>query len=202
MPEWHRWRRGFTLIELLVTMALIAILIALLLPAVQQAREAARRSVCKNNMKQLALALHNYEGTFSVLPPGYVSPHDANGANWCTSGPTNNGAPWSVLILPFIEERNRYHSRSISVQRIQELSHLTTIATIWASKAVDRPPIASAENRLAPFFEMASYFTIRASLCLGLRTVHRMYFCSEKPDINQTKWDGHRQPSSMFWRYA
>jgi prepilin-type N-terminal cleavage/methylation domain-containing protein len=63
-------RSGFTLIELLVVIAIIAVLIALLLPAVQQARESARRTSCRNNLKQLALALHNYHDTHSVLPFG------------------------------------------------------------------------------------------------------------------------------------
>ena len=91
-------KRGFTLIELLVVIAIIAILIALLLPAVQQAREAARRSQCKNNMKQIGLALHNYHDVYNTFPPGYVGQTDgsmkAGYGLWS----------WSALILPYIDQ--------------------------------------------------------------------------------------------------
>ena len=94
-------RRGFTLIELLVVIAIIAILIALLLPAVQQAREAARRTQCKNNLKQIGLALHNYHDTFQKLPPGWIG---------LTSGAPDiygmNGWGWASRILPQLEQSN------------------------------------------------------------------------------------------------
>ena len=86
---------GFTLIELLVVIAIIAVLIALLLPAVQQAREAARRTQCKNNMKQIGLALHNYESSVSCFPIGSFSP-------WTTV------PNWRLQIFPFIDQAPLY----------------------------------------------------------------------------------------------
>ncbi|EAQ81351.1 DUF1559 domain-containing protein [Blastopirellula marina] len=106
----HFRRRGFTLVELLVVIAIIGVLIALLLPAVQQAREAARRMSCTNKLKQLGLALHNYHDTFSVFPPGNVmsAKRGSYPTNWCTwpASTAYNGAPWSVLILPQLEQGN------------------------------------------------------------------------------------------------
>lgn len=101
-------QHGFTLIELLVVIAIIAILIALLLPAVQQAREAARRTQCKNNMKQLGLALHNYHDTHGVFPYGAIGPG--------TCGPSNGGVAFKdvmnqkgwVQVLPFFDQGNLY----------------------------------------------------------------------------------------------
>lgn len=98
-----RRRRGFTLIELLVVIAIIAILIALLLPAVQQAREAARRTSCRNNMKQLGLAIHNYAEQYSCLPPaGIVNSMSTTGV------PTGKNFSWIVLILPMMDQANLF----------------------------------------------------------------------------------------------
>ncbi|HVJ69584.1 MAG TPA: DUF1559 domain-containing protein [Caulifigura sp.] len=91
-------RRGFTLIELLVVIAIIAILIALLLPAVQQAREAARRSQCQNNMKQIGLALHNYESTYRTFPIG-----TRGGRTFANAG-VKDGTNWRTSILPYIDQ--------------------------------------------------------------------------------------------------
>jgi prepilin-type N-terminal cleavage/methylation domain-containing protein/prepilin-type processing-associated H-X9-DG protein len=99
-------KRGFTLIELLVVIAIIAVLIALLLPAVQQAREAARRTQCKNNLKQIGLAFHNYHDTFRVLPDG----GNDDGSGWpcsaCCSANNRGEWNWMFQILPMIEQAN------------------------------------------------------------------------------------------------
>jgi len=103
-------RRGFTLIELLVVIAIIAILVALLLPAVQQAREAARRSQCKNNLKQLGLALHNYHDVHGVFPPGGVTTRSGDFVTNCIMGGVDADAraPWTVLTLPFMDNSTLY----------------------------------------------------------------------------------------------
>ncbi|MCA9056586.1 MAG: DUF1559 domain-containing protein [Planctomycetaceae bacterium] len=102
-------RRGFTLIELLVVIAIIAILVALLLPAVQQVREAARKSQCQDHLHNLGIAIHDYEVSFSVIPPsqirGYRNPPDVE---------FGNGFGWGAMLLPFIEQKPLYDSLDFS----------------------------------------------------------------------------------------
>jgi prepilin-type N-terminal cleavage/methylation domain-containing protein/prepilin-type processing-associated H-X9-DG protein len=94
-----RYRQGFTLIELLVVMAIIGILVAILLPAVQAAREAARRTQCRNNLHQIGVALHNYHDAFLMFPPGWIGV-----TNYQVDVNGESGLAWSSLILPQIEQ--------------------------------------------------------------------------------------------------
>src|SRR4026207_1557814 len=98
------WRRAFTLVELLVVIAIIGILVALLLPAVQAAREAARRMQCGNNLKQIGLALHNYNDTYKVFPSGFMY-HGI---------PTQECWGWGALILPFVEQAPLHNQIQVS----------------------------------------------------------------------------------------
>src|SRR5881398_1690771 len=98
-------RRGFTLIELLVVIAIIGILIGLLLPAVQKVREAAARTKCQNNLKQMGLSIHNYHDVFGVLPNGHIEDCPA-GTPVGTEGPCHYYSGIFIQILPYIEQDN------------------------------------------------------------------------------------------------
>ena len=108
IPLPSRRSRGFTLIELLVVIAIIAILIALLLPAVQQAREAARRTQCKNNLKQIGLAIHNYHDVFNTFPPGYIAKIPQN-----ITSSERGLYSWGAFILPQVEQGNLYTALNV-----------------------------------------------------------------------------------------
>ena len=144
--------RAFTLIELLVVIAIIGVLVALLLPAVQAAREAARRTQCVNNLKQIGLALHNYESVHQTLPPGYVSNFDSTGTDL---GP---GWGWAAMMLPQFEQTTTYSAINFSLN-VEVPANLTARLVIvgnflcpsdrvepsWA--AVDRDLLTGAPKR-------------------------------------------------------
>jgi prepilin-type N-terminal cleavage/methylation domain-containing protein len=128
-----RRRLAFTLIELLVVIAIIAILIALLLPAVQQAREAARRTQCKNNLKQIGLALHNYADTFRTFPCGWVYAGIANRECWA----------WGSLILPYLDQAPLHNQ--LGVTRGSPADNLTLPSPNW------EPVVTALESSLPAF---------------------------------------------------
>ena len=129
-----RFRRsGFTLIELLVVIAIIAILIALLLPAIQKAREAANRTTCTNNLKQIALAMHNYHGDYNSLPTGGRIIFNPSG-----SIPGYYRFGWAGYLLPYIEEDNRYReARTVAPGSFESLSG----ASAWRTESLKHHPL-------------------------------------------------------------
>jgi prepilin-type N-terminal cleavage/methylation domain-containing protein len=132
--------RGFTLVELLVVIAIIGVLVALLLPAVQSAREAARRMSCTNKIKQLTLALHNYESNHQCFPIGTINlsanPDDPNGRNG--AGPIGIGSPWICMILPFIEQPALYENYMRIVRERPEVVDWFGNATYAATPCGDK----------------------------------------------------------------
>ena len=112
-------RRAFTLIELLVVIAIIGVLVGLLLPAVQAAREAARRAQCVNNLKQIGLALHNYDGSHQTFPSGYVSNFNSSGDD------TGPGWGWAAMLLPQFEQTPLFNAINFNLA-IEHPANLTS----------------------------------------------------------------------------
>jgi prepilin-type N-terminal cleavage/methylation domain-containing protein len=113
-----RSRRGFTLVELLVVIAIIGVLVALLLPAVQAAREAARRSQCMNQVKQIMLSMHNHESALRAFPSGGIHPWPRiedylNGPGGAPYGPDKQGLTWGFQILPYLEGQAVHNIRNV-----------------------------------------------------------------------------------------
>ncbi|SIO64676.1 prepilin-type N-terminal cleavage/methylation domain-containing protein/prepilin-type processing-associated H-X9-DG domain-containing protein [Singulisphaera sp. GP187] len=149
----HLKRSGFTLIELLVVVFIIGILVALLLPAVQAARESARRAQCTNNLKQMALAALNFESARGELPPGYAPP---------PTDPVGARGNTQVLLLPYLERSALYASFNLTLNLNEAMNHPDTDPNITAcSQTVDTfiCPSDPSTVRLAGRIGYSNYFT-------------------------------------------
>ncbi|HWL08378.1 MAG TPA: DUF1559 domain-containing protein [Planctomicrobium sp.] len=190
-----RSRSGFTLIELLVVIAIIAILVALLLPAVQQAREAARRSQCRNNLKQLGLAIHNYHDVHRVFPPGAVAP-GTNCDKVTPDQPILNHTAFQMM-LPYLDQtplylkynfsnpsgRSRYNNNGSCTQTIpttDQLSLVGSVVPVFRCPSDSGPATGTANHE----FSMASG---------ARRTSYGLVTRRDDAGFGNFTWDGQPQ---------
>lgn len=160
-----RRRPGFTLIELLVTIAIIGILIALLLPAVQSSREAARKTSCRNNLKQIGLALHNYHEQCRLFPPS--STNDVEQGGWIGNPLDRHIHSWGSLLLPFIEEGNLYGMLDYEVSSLDPRNRVVASHVIrsYRCPSYTGPDFSHDHNytRFSPQYAITNYVAMGSS---------------------------------------
>ena len=210
-------RKAFTLIELLVVIAIIAILVALLLPAVQQAREAARRSSCKNNLKQIGLALHNYHDVYRAFPPAYINQFDSqptNSGEYSTAvGAERSAWAWGAFVLPFVEQ-----SALFDVLQVGDIRIKNALATPALLQSMQTPISAfRCPSDTAPDVNNSKQVTDSAGTNRNIATSNYIVMNSSRTwhgggqnwncgpgegEISQ--WGGapnsSNSPNGMFWR--
>ncbi|MEZ6059380.1 MAG: DUF1559 domain-containing protein [Planctomycetaceae bacterium] len=178
-------RRGFTLIELLVVIAIIAILIALLLPAVQQAREAARRTQCRNNLKQMGLALHNYHDVHGLFPA-------ASYLDKSPGGNINSQWAWSVMIMPFLDQAPLWNALNVGPDTFEQAANdpvrRKMLVTGLPAFICPSDPEESI-NRNRPFLQKSG-----GGLCVGMILPETVMFAKS----NYMGCNGNRDNDGVF----
>ncbi len=196
-----RSRHGFTLIELLVVIAIIAILIALLVPAVQKVREAAARTQCQNNLKQIALASHNYNDVYKILPPGIIyTPGSSTTANvggivQVTVGSSGVGSYLGTLacLLPYIEQAPLYSQLVAAGAQFQANTN-SPAGGWWNSNAVYNLSLNTISTFLCPSDTASSRTNIFAALYTtydptqGTSTLYGLYFQNDTDPMGRTNY--------------
>ncbi len=179
-------RRGFTLVELLVVIAIIGVLVALLLPAVQAAREAARRAQCTNHLKQWGLAIQNYHGTYETLPPGQLSYFDKYGARM------RHGYP--PFLWPYIEQQTLYEQYDWSVPYWNQAINEPLIV-------VQLPVYFCPSDRVGMWIE-ANHQRSRGNYVLNWGNTTFLQSVDVTPEFLQSPWARVDSPTSQERQYA
>lgn len=166
-----RTRRGFTLIELLVVMAVIATLVALLLPAVQQVRESSRQTQCRNNLKQFGLALHSYHDAHGVFPPS--STNDVEQGGWIGDPLRRHLHSWSHLILPQLDQGPLYEQMDFRLPAFHPRNHAVaaTQLAVFRCPSYTGPMVSASEN----YTRFATDYAITNYVALGATTPGHLY---------------------------
>jgi len=189
-------KRGFTLIELLVVIAIIAILISLLLPAVQQAREAARRTQCRNNLKQLGLALHNYHDVHSSFPSGWIAVDTSVGMMSAHDG--LNGAGWGTMILPYMDQANLYQlfDSSLAIEDPGNADFLDNRLSVFRCPSDPQPDTWEIEEEGVPGNVLA---TLPIANYIGVFGTEELDGCENAVGVAPVALNGQCQGDGVFY---
>ena len=198
-PRRIRPRWAFTLIELLVVIAIIAILIALLLPAVQQAREAARRTQCRNNLKQLGIALHNYHDNFNVFPPGAINPGVDTKAGLpytSTCSVDCRNIPMQLHLLPYIDQSPYYNKLNFSLPMGKAQRSGTGPST-------DQGAIFAANGKITAFqcpsdIDYQNPYTVAGNAHYAMNNNYRTSYDFAMDDIIENKGSFWKQDAAQY----
>ncbi len=188
--------RGFTLIELLVVIAIIAILIALLLPAVQQAREAARRTQCKNNMKQLGLALHNYHDVHTAFPSGWIAVDPVTRQQTAHDG--LNGAGWGTMILPYLDQSQLYNrfNANLAIHDPVNVPFINNVLPAWQCPSDPKPDRWEIEEEGSPGTILAELPTANY---IGVFGTEALDGCENAPGTAPVAGNGQCRGDGIFY---